>query len=106
MFLVDTGASTTVIDPALLAPLGLTPTGSVMCHTPSTAGAPVAFDQYDVMLVIAGSSTDSPAWIIPAIPAFESHLSSQGIHGLIGRDLLDRAILVYNGPINLVSLAY
>ena len=77
-----------------------------MCHTPSTAGAPVEFNQYDVMLVIPGPSADSPAWIIPALPAFESHLTSQGIHGIIGRDLLDRAILVYNGPINLFSLAY
>lgn len=66
----------------------------------------MAFNQYDVMLVIPAPSADSPAWIIPAIPALESHLISQGIQGLIGRDLLDRAILVYNGPINLFSLAY
>ena len=77
-----------------------------MCHTPSTGGAPVELNQYDVMLVIPGQSADNPAWIIPAIPALESHLTSQGIHGLIGRDLLDKAILVYNGPINLFSLAY
>jgi hypothetical protein len=106
LFLVDTGASATVIDPTLLGPLGLAPTGSVLGHTPSTAGAPVAFDQYDVMLIIPSLSADSPAWIIPAMPAFESHLISQGIHGLIGRDVLDKAILVYNGPINLFSLAY
>lgn len=62
--------------------------------------------QYDVMLIIPGPSADSPAWIIPAIPVLESHLTSQGIHGLIGRDVLDKAIFVYNGPINLFSLAY
>ena len=65
-----------------------------------------ALNQYDVMLVIPDLSTDTPAWIIPAIPALESHLTGQGIHGLIGRDLLDKAILVYNGPISVFSLAY
>lgn len=106
VFLIDTGASATVVDPGLIAPLNLVPTGAVMCHTPSTDGAPVSRDQYDVMLVIPGAGPGVPAWVIPAIPVMESHLASQGIQGLIGRDLLDRAILVYNGPIQLFSLAY
>ena len=34
-FLIDTGASGTCVDSALIAKLGLTPTGSVNIHTPS-----------------------------------------------------------------------
>lgn len=89
-FLIDTGASNTVVDASLIAPLGLTPTGAVMCHTPSTGKSALPFNQYDVMLVIPGS-VGSPAWIIEALPVMECDLSAQGIHGLIGRDVLNRA---------------
>lgn len=105
VFLVDTGASNTVIDPALIGPLGLSPTGTIMCHTPSTRGTAVAFNQYDVLLYIPGP-TGGPGWLIPALPIMESPLSSQGIMGLIGRDILDRAMLIYNGPAGHFSIAY
>lgn len=104
-FLVDTGASNTVIDTTIIAPLGLTPTGAVMCHTPSTGQVAQAFNQFDVMIVIPGPGT-SQAWIIEALPVMESDFSAQGIQGLIGRDMLDRALLIYNGPANHFSIAY
>lgn len=104
-FLVDTGASQTVIDRTLITPLGLAPTGQVMCHTPSTGAAPLPFSQYDVMLIIPGPAGALP-WIVEALPVMESHLVAQGIHGLIGRDLLDRGMLVYNGPTSHFTLAY
>jgi hypothetical protein len=95
-----------VIDSALITPLGLTATGAIMAHTPSTGQVPVAFAQYDVMLIIPGMATGDPAWIIEALPAVESPLAAQGIHGLLGRDVLDRAILIYNGSSKQFSLAY
>jgi len=104
-FLVDSGSSGTVVDKTLITPLGLTATGSVMCHTPSTGPQAVPFLQYDVALIIPGPAPQT-AWIIEAVAVVESDLSAQGIHGLIGRDLLSRAILVYNGPTNHFSLAY
>jgi hypothetical protein len=104
-FLVDTGASNTVIDQSLIAPLNLVPTGQVMCHTPSTGAAAVAFNQYDVMLYIPGPD-GAAGWMIEAIPVMESQLAAQGIYGLIGRDLLDRAVLVYNGPTKHFTIAY
>ena len=63
------------------------------------------FNQYDVMLIIPGPIAGF-GWVIPAIPAMESALASQGIMGLIGRDVLDRAMLIYNGPAGHFSLAY
>jgi hypothetical protein len=105
VFLVDTGASQTAVDKTLIVPLGLTPTGAGMFHTPSTGATPVPFPQYDVMLFIPGSKVGQ-AWIIEAMPVMECDLSAQGIQGLIGRDVLDRAIVVYNGPVNHFTVAY
>ena len=76
-----------------------------MVHTPSTGGAAVPFLQYDVMLVILGAA-QGQAWIIQALPVIESALSHQGIQGLIGRDVLDRGLLIYNGGAAQFTLAY
>src|SRR4051812_33831012 len=57
MFLIDTGASCTCVDPDLLSNLGLQPTGTAGIRTPSTqGGAPHYCDQYDVSLFIPDSS--------------------------------------------------
>jgi hypothetical protein len=104
-FLVDTGASNTVIDVSLIAPLGLAATGAAMCHTPSTGQQALPFNQYDVMIFIPGAP-GAPAWIIEALPIMECDLSAQGIQGLIGRDILDKGILIYNGLSNQFTLAY
>jgi hypothetical protein len=106
LFLVDTGASQTVIDTALLSPLGLVPTGSVPIHTPSTGTTPQNCNQYDVMLLVPPQSAGQMAWVVEAMPAIESDFSAQSIHGLIGRDLLGAAVLVYNGPAGHFTLAY
>ncbi|HEY0746605.1 MAG TPA: hypothetical protein VGD63_07895 [Steroidobacteraceae bacterium] len=105
-FLVDTGASNTVVDMTLISPLGLAATGAAMCHTPSTGQQAMPFNQYDVMIWIPGASASDPAWIIEALPVMECDLSAQGIKGLIGRDVLDRSILIYNGTAKHFSLAY
>ena len=103
-FLIDTGASCTCIDPQLVAPLSLTPTGVVGMQTPSTAGISHNCHQYDVMLVIP-NGTGSP-FVVEAIPVIETHLKSQGIDGLIGRDILQSCTLIYSGSLNLVMLSY
>lgn len=104
-FLIDTGASNTVVDKTLINPLGLTPTGTVMVHTPTTGQSAVQFAQYDVMLIIPGAVAGE-AWVIQALPITESDLSAQSIQGLIGRDVLDRAMFIYGGPSKHFSLAY
>jgi len=105
-FLVDTGASSTVVDASLITPLGLTPTGVAMCHTPSTGQAALPFNQYDVMLFIPGTAPGQIPWIIEALPIMECDLSAQGIQGLIGRDMLDRAVLIYNGSSKHFTISY
>jgi hypothetical protein len=88
----------------LLTPLQLQPTGVIQVHTPSTNGAPVSCNQYDVQLAI-GSPNGAP-FNIDALPVTESNLAGQGILGLIGRDVLSRCTFIYNGVTGQYILCY
>lgn len=105
VFLVDTGASHTVIDADVIAPLGLNPTGAVMIHTPSTAGNAVSMPQFDLMIYVPGSA-GAQGWLIDSLPVTASSFKGQPIDGLIGRDIINRGLLVYNGPSAHFTLAY
>lgn len=103
-FLIDTGASCTCIDITLMNSLGVTPTGSTSIQTPSTNGGSHNCNLYDVMLFLPNGSQGGH--LIEALPIVETHLSSQGIDGLIGRDVLDQCTLIYNGTARMYSLSY
>lgn len=103
--LVDTGASSTAIDPNVIQALGLQATGSMPILTPSTGSTPAQADTYDVSLIIP-LGPSGMSFTIPALQIFESTLSVQGIKALIGRDVLSNALLVYDGRSNLFSLAF
>lgn len=104
--LVDTGASFTSIDPQVLAALNLTPTGTIEIVTPSTGQATHTTETYDVDFTIGAAPTDTPL-VIPnlRIAACELFLR-QGIHALIGRDIMRRCILIYNGEMNFFTLSF
>ena len=104
--LVDTGASGCAIDPAKLAPLGLTPTGSCAIHTPSTGATPHQVDSYDVGLVIFGQVNQPPVFTIGVLPVMASSFNAQGIDGLLGRDFLQTVRLIYSGPDQHVLLSF
>ena len=104
-FLIDSGASCSCVDSGLIEKLGLTPTGSVSIHTPSTNGVAHSCNQYDVMLFIAGTDATTGCFI-DAVGVVETSLAPQGIDGLIGRDLLDRWTCIYNGAIKLFTICY
>lgn len=105
-FLVDTGASGTCVDPRLVAPLSLIPSGNVSIQTPSTNGVPVFCNQYDVSVFIPGAAGTDGGFFISALPILETGLSSQGIDGLIGRDIINRCTMIYNGSAGMFTLAY
>jgi hypothetical protein len=101
--LLDTGASGTCIDPAVLTSLGLTPKGQVPVHTPSTGATPHLANQYDVGLTLLHPKLN---FIFQTVPVIESNLSQQGIQGLIGRDLLAHCLFVYDGASGTFCLGF
>lgn len=101
--LVDTGASCTCLDPSILAPLRLMPTGTASISTPSTGATPHETYQYDVSIYIPSVGGHLS---FKTIPVIESDLKSQGIDGLLGRDILDRCLFSYNGSMKLFTLAF
>jgi Aspartyl protease len=105
--LVDTGASNTCVDPSILHGLGLTPTGVATVNTPTTGTQPQTQDQYDVGLLIPGTLTTHVPLMVPNLPVIcAEFLQAQGFHGLLGRDILSKCILIYNGPMNFFTVAY
>lgn len=103
--LVDTGASCTCVDPAIIAQLGITPSGSTTIQTPSTSGSPMTVNQYDVAFYLPGTTT-ADIKFIDAMPIVESHLKSQGIDGLLGRDVLASCLMNYDGQAKLITIAF
>ena len=104
--LVDTGASSTCIDPSVLQQLSLTPTGTALVNTPTTGAQPAPAETYDVSLTIYAVA-NQPALVQHTVPVLASDLfSAQGIHALIGRDILRGCLLTYDGRSGLFSLAY
>jgi hypothetical protein len=103
--MVDTGATCTCIDPTILGRLGLSPTGSVPVHTPSTKGAPQLCDQYDVSLRLSATDPNN-ALVRTVLPVIASDLLIQGFEVLLGRDILSRCLLMYDGLNGLFSFAY
>jgi hypothetical protein len=105
--LVDTGASCTSVDPSVITALNLQPTGNVSVITPSTGTTPHQANQYDVALLIPGPAPTDPPLVFPTVPVIAAQLlQAQGFHALIGRDILNRCLLIYNGSIGFFTLGY
>ena len=102
--IIDTGASATVIDEDTILGLGLIPTGSVHIHTPSTGSTPQVCNQYDVSLWYYVPPSNH--LLTAALAIIATDLTSQNIQALIGRDLLSRCTLIYNGPQNSFLMSF
>ena len=102
--LIDTYASSTCIDPGVLKPLGLTATGIIPIHTPSTSGNPYQCEQFDVALGIV-HPTKEPMFL-PTIPVIAAALAAQGIQALIGRDVLSSCLLIFDGVHGMFTFAF
>lgn len=104
--LVDTGASVTCVDPLVFAALGLTPTGNASMNTPSTGSTPHSTPTYDVSILIGGPPNTVPIQWGTVQVAATALYANQGFHALIGRNLLQSCILVYNGTMGFYTLAF
>src|SRR5438105_13440515 len=101
--LIDTGASCTCIEAGALAPLGLSPTGVIPITTPSSGLSPAICSQYDVSITIVHPTVGMG---FPAIPVVECQSLSSSFQALLGRDLLQHCLFVYDGHAQQFSLAF
>ena len=101
--LIDTGASCTCIDSAIIKSLGIPSTGNISLHTPSTGSMAHSAKTYDISMYILGSEQQPK--IINAIQVVECYFGSQALHGLLGRDILASSRLIYSGHDKLVMLS-
>lgn len=97
--LVDTGATSTAIDRNVPQRLGLSPAGARDILTPN--GRATA-QLYAVELRFPG--IDLPS--VPSTQVAGVTLAELGLVALIGRDMLSRFVVTYNGPLGLVTLAH
>jgi predicted aspartyl protease len=97
--LIDTGAAVTVITPDAAALLALRSVGETPIHTPTTI-EPVRCRQFHVNVYL------SSMVVIENVLAVEAPLTGQPFQCLIGRDVLSRGILVYDGLNNRFSLTF
>lgn len=99
--LIDTGASTSAISPRVAADVQPQYVGGTSLKRP---GAPsIEVRRYEIRLKFDGHLT--PGRWLDLITA-ETAPATPGVDVLIGRDLLSRLTLLYNGPIDKLVLMY
>lgn len=103
---IDTGTALSAIDRRVLTGLDLTPLNEVKVRTPTGAEQePSRFDQYVVSIGIdTGEGIEALFDNIEVLGTFFA--PDEGIQGMIGRDVLEHCLLVYNGPSKTFSLAF
>jgi hypothetical protein len=94
--LLDTGTDVTAVTPQSLAPLGLTPSGTVQTIT---AGGKVIVNYYEVSLtVLRPGPTFNPLLTRGMWTITEFLNSTPTLDVLIGMDLLGECLLILDGP--------
>lgn len=96
--LVDTGASFLAIDQSIAQKLNLARRGINVTHT---ANGPRQCDLYAVSLAFPATALKS----FNVVQAIEVDLSTQPFKCLIGRDVLSKWHLHYNGETGVISIA-
>lgn len=88
--LIDTGACVTSVDVSTLESLGIRAVGQIPISTPNGSSN---LGIYSCQFSFPGT----PIPVLPFANVVGSHLKTQGIVALIGRDLLRSFLLIYDG---------
>jgi len=106
--LIDTGASVTGVDENVLSQLGYPPIGVASLATPSGVSQT---EVYMVRLVIPSQidphfPPNIPRIVIDNVRVIAVKLGGQPYKVLLGRDVLSKMVMIYNGPHALITLGY
>lgn len=101
--LVDTGASDSALDFNIITHLGLIPTGRVKVHTSTTGSDYEERDQYAVSLFIGSQQGEVAQYTVSVVGA---GLASEGFLAIVGWNVLERCVLLCDGPNKTFKLDY
>ena len=97
--IIDTGAQTSVLNPAVVKQLQLKPVGKTSIVTPSTT-IPVECSRYHINVYFPED------YVVENIFAVEAPMGGQPYQCLIGRDVLRLGKLRYDGTSNEFTLEF
>lgn len=95
--MIDTGATNSVVNPAVIKALKINPIGVTKINTPSSVG--VECYQYKAGIIFPNNVFVETSELI------EAPLQGQHIQCLIGRDILKHGVLIYNGYMRTVTFS-
>lgn len=75
-------------------------------HTPSSGAVPHRANQYDISLAIIFGTPLRMLYGNHTMAVLESDFAAQGIQGLLGRDVLSRSLLIYDGATGIFTLSF
>jgi hypothetical protein len=97
MAMIDTGASSSVVNPEVIRNLGISPTGRVKINTPSDCG--VDCNQYKLAFAFPNGV------VMESSDVIEAPLVGQPVQCLLGRDILRHGVLIYNGYMQQITFS-
>ena len=97
MALIDTGATSSVVNPSVISGLAISPIGKVKISTPSDTD--VECNQYKLAFVFPNRV------IIEVSDVVEAPLQGQPIQCLLGRDILRYGVFIYNGYMQQITFS-
>ena len=96
--MIDTGATSSVARPDLIRQMGIEPIGLVKISTPSDTE--VECLQYQASFIFPNNVAVETSELIAA------PLQGQPIQCLIGRDVLEHGVFIYNGYAQIITLSF
>ena len=100
--LIDTGATRTCVDKVVLNKLGVQATGTI---TTGTAAGPAQQFLYPAKLTFPSANFDLEFGSVIGVDLGGQSIAGKNVIVLLGRDVLSRCILIYNGPGGVFTLA-
>lgn len=100
--LIDTGATRSGVDHSIITELGVQPVGVAKTLT---AGGEVEQNLFPAHFRFPGENIDIDFSSVLGVNLKGQNVNGQPIIALLGRDILSRFVLIYNGPGGFFSIA-
>lgn len=102
--LIDTGAFCSAVDPNVVSPLKLVPFTQGQMRSPTTGAVSLIRDVYAISVWIQHEQAQYE--FSRYFPVFLVDFSTQGVDMILGRDVLEHCLFVYDGTNKIFSLAF